>query len=86
MCTAAAFIIFLALISEAGPVRATFITYVNPAVALAVGALILGEKVTASELVGFALILGGLWLATRKQEVAESSHEDQGAFVRTSSN
>src|SRR2546430_314064 len=33
VCSAAAFLIFFALIREVGPVRATVITYVNPAVA-----------------------------------------------------
>ena len=37
LCTAAAFIIFFALIREAGPTRALVITYVNPAVALLAG-------------------------------------------------
>jgi len=33
VCTATAFVLFAALIGEIGPVRATVITYVNPAVA-----------------------------------------------------
>jgi drug/metabolite transporter (DMT)-like permease len=69
VCTATAFMLFLALIAEAGPVRATFITYVNPAVALVFGALILGEAVTVSEVAGFVLILVGLSLATRRPDV-----------------
>lgn len=72
ICTAAGFLVFFALIAEAGPVRATFITYVNPAVALAVGALILGEPITVSELCGFALIVAGLYLATRRGEKGTS--------------
>jgi drug/metabolite transporter (DMT)-like permease len=66
VCTAVAFILFFALIAEVGPVRATVITYINPAVALALGVLILGEPFTAGTGVGFALILAGSFLATRR--------------------
>ncbi len=64
VCTALAFLVFFALISEVGPVRATVITYVNPAVAAVLGVAILSEHLTAGMLVGFALILGGSVLAT----------------------
>jgi drug/metabolite transporter (DMT)-like permease len=65
VCTALAFLLFFALIGEIGPVRATVITYVNPAVALALGVALLGEPLTIGAGVGFALILVGLFLATR---------------------
>ena len=58
--------LFFALIAEVGPVRATVITYVNPAVALALGVALLGEPFTVGAVVGFALILVGLFLATRR--------------------
>ena len=63
-CTAAAFLVFFALIAEIGPVRASVVTYVNPAVALLLGALVLDERVTAVTGAGFALILLGSVLAT----------------------
>ena len=66
VCTAAAFVLFFELIAEAGPVRATVITYVNPAVAVLLGVVLLGEKFTAATGVGFALILGGSVLATQR--------------------
>jgi drug/metabolite transporter (DMT)-like permease len=65
ICTAVAFLGFFALIAEAGPARATVITYVNPAVAVALGVLVLGERLTVAMAVAFALILGGSVLATR---------------------
>jgi drug/metabolite transporter (DMT)-like permease len=65
VCTALAFLLFFALIGEIGPVRATVITYVNPAVALALGVALLGEPLTIGAGVGFALILVGLFLATK---------------------
>jgi len=63
-CTAVAFLLFFRLIAEVGPVRATVITYVNPAVAVAAGVALLGEPFTAGTGVGFVLILAGSWLAT----------------------
>ena len=65
VCTAIAFLIFFALIAEVGPVRATVITYVNPAVAVTLGVLLLHEPLTAGIAVGFALILAGSVLAAR---------------------
>ena len=66
LCTAAAFIVFAALIDEIGPVRATVITYVNPAVAAVLGVIVLRETFTVSMAVGFALVLLGSAIATRR--------------------
>jgi drug/metabolite transporter (DMT)-like permease len=44
-CTALAFVLYFRLIAEVGPVRATVITYVNPAVAVVPGAAVLGERI-----------------------------------------
>jgi drug/metabolite transporter (DMT)-like permease len=41
-------------------------TYVNPAVAVAAGVLLLGEPLTPTVLGAFALILGGSVLATSR--------------------
>jgi drug/metabolite transporter (DMT)-like permease len=65
LCTAAAFLVFAALIDEIGPVRATVITYVNPAVAAVLGVLVLDETFTAAMGIGFALVILGSTLATR---------------------
>ena len=73
VCTALAFLLFFALIAEVGPVRATVITYVNPAVALALGVALLGEPLTIGAVVGFALILAGLFLATRRAKPASAA-------------
>jgi drug/metabolite transporter (DMT)-like permease len=66
VCSAGAFTIMAALVAEVGPVRATTVTYVNPAVALVAGAVVLGEPVTAWAVVGFALILAGCYLAATR--------------------
>jgi drug/metabolite transporter (DMT)-like permease len=70
ICTAVAFIIFFALIREVGAARALVFTYVNPAVALAAGVIVLNEPLTPWNLAGLALILTGSVLATRRTEVA----------------
>jgi drug/metabolite transporter (DMT)-like permease len=66
VCTAAAFMVFAALIDEIGPVRATVITYINPAVAAILGVLVLRETFTVAMAVGFALVLLGSAIATRR--------------------
>jgi drug/metabolite transporter (DMT)-like permease len=66
VCTALAFVLFFALIAEVGPVRATVITYINPAIALALGVAILGEPFTAATAAGFVLVLLGSFLATSR--------------------
>ena len=63
ICTACAFIAFLELIKEAGTARALVFTYVNPAIAVAVGVALLGEPFTTAIVVSFALILAGCVLA-----------------------
>lgn len=66
VCTAWAFLLFFSLIREAGPTRATVITYLNPVVALVLGVLLLNEALTPGMLVGFALVLLGSFLATKR--------------------
>ena len=67
VCTALAFVLFFALIAEIGPVRATVITYINPAVAAVLGIAILHESLTVGMAVGFLLVLAGSALATRRR-------------------
>ena len=68
VCTAIAFLLFFALIAETGPVRATVITYVNPAVAAILGVAVLKESLTWGMIAGFALVLAGSILATRRRK------------------
>jgi drug/metabolite transporter (DMT)-like permease len=84
VCTAVAFLVMFALIAEAGPARMTLITYINPAVAILLGALILDEPITVGILIGFPLIiLGsilGTWRSSREPDstapsIAESADE-----------
>ena len=64
LCTAIAFVIFNVLIAEAGPSRASVITYLNPVVAVALGVLLLGEQPDAGTVAGLLLVLAGSWLST----------------------
>ena len=66
VCTALAFVTFFALITEVGGPRATVITYLNPAVALALGVALLHEPFTVGIAVGSVLIVLGSILATRR--------------------
>jgi drug/metabolite transporter (DMT)-like permease len=65
ICTAAAFMLLFALVNEVGPVRATTITYLNPAVAVVAGAVVLDEPVTVWTVVGFLLVVTGSYLVNR---------------------
>ncbi len=65
LCTAVAFVLFFRLIAAAGPVRATTITFINPAVAILLGIVVLSEPLTTGMLVGFPLVIAGSFLATR---------------------
>jgi drug/metabolite transporter (DMT)-like permease len=67
VCTALAFVLFFALISEIGPVRATVITYVNPAVAALLGVAVLRETFSVWMGLGFVLVLLGSTVATRRR-------------------
>lgn len=71
-CTALAFITFFALIAEAGPSRTTVITFIAPAVALALGVVVLAEPITWGIIVGFPLVVAGSYLATRKAPAVEA--------------
>ena len=64
VCTAAAFVLFSALIAEVGPVRSTVVTYANPAVASFLGVVVLGETLTAAMILGLGLVILGSMLAT----------------------
>ena len=72
VCTALGLLVFFELIKEAGPSRASVITYVNPVVAVALGVAILDEELSAISALGLAAILAGSWLATagERQQVA----------------
>ncbi len=80
LCTAIAFLVFFALIDEVGPARATLITFANPAVALSLGVVVLGESLTLGLVLGFPVVLAGCWLASR-HDVPDTPELDPEAAV-----
>ncbi len=64
MCTAVAFLLFFTLIAEVGPARATIVAYINPVVAIILGALVLGEPLTLGMMIGFPLVIVGIVMAS----------------------
>lgn len=82
ICSALGFLIFFALIAEIGPVRATVITYINPAVAAVAGIVVLHENFTLGMGVGFILVLAGSTLATRRARTASIEVAAPASTVR----
>ena len=60
--TGVAYLLFFRLIERWGATRTTLVTYVIPVVAIALGFIVLGERLRPLELVGAALIIGGVVL------------------------
>ncbi|MBM3688630.1 MAG: DMT family transporter [Actinobacteria bacterium] len=71
LCTAIAFLIFFELVKEVGPSRMTVITFLNPAVAVILGVIVLSEPVTLGLILGFPMVLLGSYLATRPDRARE---------------
>jgi drug/metabolite transporter (DMT)-like permease len=68
ICTALALALFFVLIREVGPQRALVITFVNPAVAVLLGVLLLDEPFTLGIAIGLPVVLVGCVLATRRSD------------------
>jgi drug/metabolite transporter (DMT)-like permease len=76
--TAVAFLLFYAIIAGAGAAYASLVTYLVPPIALAYGAIFLGEHFGAVDFAALALILGGVVLGTgrvrlRRRELASEA-------------
>jgi drug/metabolite transporter (DMT)-like permease len=67
--TALAFISFFIVLKEIGPARASIGTYVNTAVAVILGVMILSEPLTIGIIIGLPLVMIGSFLASRKPSV-----------------
>lgn len=70
VCTALAFVLFFRLIAEVGAARSTLVAYLNPVVAVALGALVLDEPLTLAVVAATALILVGSAAASRRTGAA----------------
>jgi drug/metabolite transporter (DMT)-like permease len=83
--TALAYLLFFALISGAGAAYTSLVTYLIPPIALAYGAIFLGERFGAAALGGLALILAGVALGTggvrvRRERVASRRVAEETRF------
>ena len=65
--TGLAFVIMGTLVGRVGSTRASFITYVIPVVALLLGVVFRGDRVTAIAVVGVGLVIIGAFLASRRE-------------------
>ncbi len=66
ICTAVGFLLMFKVVAEVGAVRATSVTYLNPAVAAIAGILFLGENLSWPIVFGFILVLIGSVLVNRR--------------------
>ena len=64
LCTGVAYLMYFRLIAHVGPANAIAVTFLVPAFAVLWGWLFLGERLSASMLLGCAVILLGTGLAT----------------------
>lgn len=65
-----AFTVYLRLIAEWGPARAGSYAYVSPVIAVLLGVLVLGERLTIRDGIGMALLLGAAFCSLRAQSLA----------------
>ncbi|HEV7328547.1 MAG TPA: DMT family transporter [Bosea sp. (in: a-proteobacteria)] len=79
ICTALAFQLLFALIAEVGASRATVIAYLNPAVAVLLGVVVLDEPFSLALLAGFALIVAGSYFSTARKSVEAQPEEIRAA-------
>ena len=68
ICSAIAFVAFFRLVKQIGSARATLVTYMNMAVAVVLGIVLLGEPITVGILIGMPLVVIGSFFATRKHK------------------
>ncbi len=66
--TAFAFIVFFKVVAEIGPARSSLVAYLNTAIAVVLGVIILKEPLTAGLIIGLPLVLVGSYLASRKTD------------------
>ena len=83
LCTAVAFLLFFRLIAEVGGPRATLVAYLNPVVAVLLGAAVLSEPLSLTIGLAMLLILGGSSVAAfrRAPATAEPAPPATGARI-----
>jgi drug/metabolite transporter (DMT)-like permease len=73
--TAVAFVLYFALIDEAGAGKAALVAYLIPPLALAYGAVFLDETITGAAIAGLVLILIGVALASGERQGEQAPGE-----------
>lgn len=63
--SALAYLAMFFLIQNISVVQTTYVTLLNPIVALALGLLFMGEMLRVEAIIGAALVIGGIWLVSR---------------------
>jgi drug/metabolite transporter (DMT)-like permease len=80
---AGGYLLYFALVRDQGPVRANVVTFLNPAVALAVGILAFGEPFQPSEILGLALVLASLLLLAWRRAPRRSPAPSPGVSTES---
>jgi drug/metabolite transporter (DMT)-like permease len=70
--TALAFVLVYKLVDEIGPQRASLSSYLAPGFSVILGALVLGESITTSAVVGLLLIVAGVATTSRRPRTPAS--------------
>jgi drug/metabolite transporter (DMT)-like permease len=73
--TGFAYVLNYQIITTVGATVASTVTYLLPVVAIVLGVLVLNENVTATELVGIALVLAGIALTRQQAKQAEERQQ-----------
>lgn len=66
LCTSVAYLLYFAILKQAGAANLTLVTIIIPPFALILDAVALGEMVSMQELIGFAIISMGLLIISGK--------------------
>ena len=87
MCTGLGFILFITVVTRWGASFGVLVNYLVPAVALAYGAIFLGESITASSVGGLLLVLLGVGLGSgvirrRRRSADRPRSERRAAHAR----
>jgi len=67
LCTAVGFIIYLEAIKEIGPQNIALLAFTNPIVSISVGVLFANELISLGLIIGFPIIMLGIYLSTSKK-------------------
>jgi drug/metabolite transporter (DMT)-like permease len=67
-------LLYYTVLADSGPAKAAVSLYLVPAFAVIYGVMILGESLSAAEIVGLLLVVSGSWLAASQGPPAAPTH------------